>query len=185
MKKSILSLVLASVCGLSALPASAADGTLTFSGEITDTVCNVSLVSTAAGTVVNDKNMTVDFSKIGANDITADKTLAERDFKLKLTNCPTGGTPATKVGVLMEGASDNDNFINQLKSEGAEIAATGLGVKISEGDKAITPNADAVMKDILADGTVEIDYKAQLVATQDKPGAGKFSTAVNYTLNYQ
>lgn len=183
MKKNILAVMLASACGLYAMSANAADGkgTITFNGQITDTTCDVALSSPGAtsGTDLVVELGAFHKAKIAnANDI-----VSEKDVKFSLSNCPTA---ITKVGILFEGTQDNDMQDAFANAAAGADAAVGVAVKLMDGANAVAPNSLPVLKDI-ANGTLEIPYKAQFVATKANADltVGKYTTTVNYTMNYQ
>ncbi|MBJ9325206.1 fimbrial protein [Citrobacter braakii] len=180
MKKNILAVMLASACGLSAMSANAADGTITFNGQITDTTCDVALSSPGA---TSGSNLVVELGAFHKAKITnANDVVSEKDVNFSLTNCPAA---ITKVGILFEGTQDNDMQDAFANAAGAD-AAVGVAVKLLDGASAVAPNSLPVLKDI-TNGTLEIPYKAQFVATKANADltAGKYTTTVNYTMNYQ
>ncbi|MBC6504434.1 type 1 fimbrial protein [Citrobacter freundii] len=173
MKKNIIAILLASVCGFSATAANAADGTITFTGDITDTTCDVALTGGTTDLVVN-LGAFVKSKVVNASDV-----LSEHDVTFNLTNCPTA---YTKVGVKMEGTADavmTDAFGNQTAD-----GATGMAVKLLDGANVISPDTVTALKDITS-GAAQLQYKAQFIATQAAVTAGKFNSVVNYTMNYQ
>ncbi|EGY1731977.1 type 1 fimbrial protein [Salmonella enterica] len=180
MKKNIITVLLASVCGFSAMNANAADGTITFNGQITDTTCDVALSSPGS---TGGKDLVVELgAHIKSKIVNANDVVSERDIAFNLTNCPAA---LTKVGVKLEGTADadmTDAFANSLTTD----ASTGMAVKLMEGVNVIKPNSYTEMKDI-TNGTVDLQYKAQFVATKAAAAvtAGKYSSVVNYTMNYQ
>ncbi|EIL0863429.1 type 1 fimbrial protein [Salmonella enterica] len=180
MKKNIIAIILASVCGLSATAANAADGTITFNGQITDTTCDVALSSPGA---TGGQSMVVELgSFLKSKIVSASDIVSERDIAFNLTNCPAA---ITKVGVKLEGTADadmTDAFANSLTTD----ASTGVAVKLMDGANVIKPNTDTAMKDITS-GAADLQYKAQFIATKAVADvvSGKYSSVVNYTMNYQ
>lgn len=174
MKKNIIAILLASVCGFSATAANAADGQITFTGKISDTTCDVALTGGTTDLVVQ-LGAFVKSKVVNASDV-----LSEHDVTFNLTNCPSA---YTKVGVKMEGTADTvmtDAFANQTTTGGA----TGMAVKLLDGANVISPNTVTALKDITS-GAAQLQYKAQFIATQAAVTAGDFSSVVNYTMNYQ
>ncbi|MDM2857135.1 fimbrial protein [Citrobacter sp. Cpo071] len=173
MKKNIIAILLASVCGFSATAANAADGTITFTGNITDTTCDVALTGGTTDLVVQ-LGAFVKSKVVNASDV-----LSEHDVTFNLTNCPTA---YTKVGVKMEGTADTvmtDAFGNQTPG-----GATGMAVKLLDGANVISPDTVTALKDITS-GAAQLQYKAQFIATQAAVTAGEFNSVINYTMNYQ
>ncbi|EHP1067844.1 type 1 fimbrial protein [Escherichia coli] len=180
MKKNIITAMLVAAFGFSAMSANAADGTITFKGNIVDKTCDVAI-----------KNAVGNEIQLGAyakSKVTnAGDIFAERDVVFELTNCPQA---LKKVSVLLEGDRDadmSDAFNNQfVDATGTTTAAVGVAVLLKDGAKTIAPGAVTDQKDI-TDGSASLAYKAQFLATKNVANivSGGYSTNVSYTLNYE
>ncbi|MGA5657972.1 fimbrial protein, partial [Rahnella contaminans] len=119
---SLSMMVVAVVSGISMISAAnAADGTITFTGNVTADSCTVAVnSSTSSATVELGTVSTSEFKAVG--DLSTVK-----DFTLNLTACPTG---VTNVSVVFDGQGDAaDNTTFQNNDTGA-TAATGVGVRL-------------------------------------------------------
>jgi major type 1 subunit fimbrin (pilin) len=117
MKKTLITLALVA-SGVLASSVYAADGTVNFVGEITDSACIVD--STA-------QNLQVTLGKVAATSFSgAGSYSSATQFKLVLKDCPAGATTAT---VKFDGTSvDNDNSVLALTPGGA----SGVGIELSD-----------------------------------------------------
>lgn len=86
MKKTLLAAALATTTVLSAFSAFAADGTVNFTGSITDTACKIDM----GGSLPMGKISTTSFSGAGS-------TSAATKFSLQLKTCPGGVAQINEV----------------------------------------------------------------------------------------
>ncbi|EAA8957244.1 type 1 fimbrial protein [Salmonella enterica subsp. enterica] len=179
MKKNVIAIALASVCGFTALNASAADGQIIFKGAIAEKPCDVA-VSSAVGSEI----------QLGAypkSKITnANEVFSTRDVIFELTNCPA---EFKKVNVHFEGTADTvdtEAFVNQFTPSDGLNTAQGVALRLKEGSTTIIPGSVTALKDISA-GVATLAYKAEFISTKAQADivAGGFSTNVDYTMNYE
>ncbi|AYO38637.1 fimbrial protein [Serratia sp. P2ACOL2] len=180
MKKTLLSTLLATTAFFSASAAFAADGTVNFTGSITETAC---IVDTPSAT------LSVPLGKISAKSFAgAGTTAPATKFTLVVKSCPE----ATTASVNFDGTSvSGDNNVLALTT-GAGVA-TGVGVQIS--DKAGNPvplrglsgSYDLKKGDPAGgagDVTNALEFTARYIATAVKVGAGTANASTNFTIVY-
>lgn len=179
MKKSIIAIALASVCGLTALNASAADGKIVFTGAISERPCDVAI-----------KDATGSEIKMGAypkSKVTnANEVFSTRDVTFQLTNCPA---EFKKVNVHFVGtadAVDTETFVNEFVPVGGVNPAEGVSLRLKEGSTTIIPGSVTALKDI-SSGAATLEYKAEFISTKAQADiiAGGFTTNIDYTMNYE
>ncbi|HEJ8087119.1 TPA: fimbrial protein [Serratia liquefaciens] len=180
MKRTLLVTTLAATAFLSTPPTFAADGTINFTGSITDTACVVDATSAT---------LTVNLGKIATTSFKGAGSVAPATkFTLLVKSCPA----ATTAKVNFDGipVSGNDNVLALTTGSGV---ATGVGVQISDKDgnpvplrgqsgsydlqKGDTTDAD---KDI----TNKLDFTARYIATAATVGAGSADATTNFTIMY-
>ncbi|CAI0914704.1 fimbrial protein [Serratia liquefaciens] len=180
MKKTLLATTLAATALLSASCAFAADGTINFTGSITDTACVVDPGS-ATLSVPLGKISTKSFAGAGS-------TAPATKFTLLVKSCPA----ATTASVNFDGipVSGDDNVLALTTGTGV---ATGVGVQIV--DKAGNPvplrglSGSYDLKqgdktDTTKDITNQLDFTARYIATAASVGAGTANASANFTIVY-
>ena len=174
MNKSIMCLILAGLISAGTMQAFAADGTVHFSGSLTDAACTVS-TATKDQTVVLGNIPSASFNAAG------DKSTSV-DFTIDLSNCPAS---VLKVLTKFDGVSDAAN--TSLLALDTGETATGVGIEIAEQDG--TPIAlHTASKTYAVDTTahtVSLPYLARYVSTVASVGAGTANGTSQFTLNYQ
>ncbi|QCR34967.1 fimbrial protein [Nissabacter sp. SGAir0207] len=172
---------------ISSMAASAEDGTVTFTGNISDTTCIVTIAD-ANGTGIGD--YTVKLKDVSTTALAkAGERAGDTDFKFQLsgTNCTNG----KYANVSFERAlSQNiDGTTGNLKNHTAAGAAKNVQVGLSDESKnpidlrqQIT---DATKGKQITNNTAEFTYWAQYVATGDAASAGSVHTDVVYSIIYQ
>ncbi|CAI2448534.1 fimbrial protein [Serratia liquefaciens] len=181
MKKTLLSTLLATTAFLSTSSAFAADGTVNFTGSITDTACVVDTTSAS---------LTVPLGKISTKSFAGAGTVAPATkFTLLVKSCPA----ATTASVNFDGTPvSGDNNVLALTT-GTTGVATGVGVQIS--DKAGNPvplrglsgSYDLKKGDSAGgagDVTNALDFTARYIATAAVVGAGTANASTNFTIVY-
>lgn len=172
---------------ISSMAASAEDGTVTFTGNISDTTCDVTIID-ANGTGARD--YTVKLKDVSTTALDADgKRAGDTDFKFRLsgTNC----TNDKYANVSFERAlSQNiDGTTGNLKNYTDAGAAKNVQVGLSDESKnpidlrqQIT---DAKQGKKIVNNTAEFTYWAQYVATGGASSSGSVKTDVVYSIIYQ
>lgn len=154
--------------------ANAADGTINFTGRITDAACTVS-----AGTANQTVSLgTVNSSAFGAIGATA----APTTFDIVLTSCPVSATSAT---IKFDGPANAANS-NLLALTSVAGVATGVGIGLYERNaNTLIPVGSASASQALstsADTTFE--YVAKYVATNAAVTVGPANAVSNFTVVY-
>jgi P pilus assembly protein, pilin FimA len=172
MKKHVFALTL--IAGLFASAANAADGTINFTGSITDAACTVD--SNSASQNVNLG--TVSSKVFGAVGATASPT----NFTIKLTSCPSTVTGAS---VKFDGTSDTTN--TQLLKLASASTAKGVGVAIYEKDAStLVPMHSQSSRQTIdsAQTTNTLAFVAKYMSTADAVTAGTANASTDFTIVY-
>lgn len=199
MKKTILSAVLTATFGLAALApqlASAADGTITFNGQITDTTCTVTGSGGAAGT----GNITVTLPTVSASALAAaGQSAGDRGFSLVLgggANCTNGktgamwvettATPAldTATGALKNQAAGGATNVQVRLVNPANTQPINLGINAAVTNGATVIAASNQPAATIAGNTAELKYVAQYLAVGGAATAGAVTTFLTYSMQY-
>lgn len=173
--------VLAAVIAVAAVvPAvsHAADGTITFTGQITSQTCTIS--GNGGG-----KNFTVTLPTVSTSALaTAGTTAGRTPFNIALSNCtPNSGN----VSTYFEPGATVDTTTGQLIN--ASGTATNVEVGLLNSDSSVitlgaaqaSQNSKVVA---LASGAATLKYFAQYVATNGASTAGTVNTTVMYSIIY-
>jgi major type 1 subunit fimbrin (pilin) len=164
-----------SLAALAPAISQAADGTITFQGNITAQTCKIS--GNGGG-----KDFTVTLPTVSTSSLTAAGATAGRTpFRIALTECSGSGNVAT----YFEPGPTIDTTTGQLKSNGT---ATNVQVgllnndfsKIMLGAAQSSQNSKPIA---IASGAANLDYVAQYVAT-GAATAGAVNSSVMYTIIY-
>ena len=153
--------------------AAAADGTINFTGNVTDP-CTV---------VAGSANQTIPMGNISAKAFkSAGDTALPTKFSIALTSCPE---TVTKASVKFDGTyAQGNSTLLSLNSESG--VATGLGVALYEADgttqipMASFSNAQSVQKDI----NNVFTYVAKYMATSDKVTVGPANATTQFSISY-
>ncbi|HEX8057509.1 MAG TPA: hypothetical protein VF481_12665 [Novosphingobium sp.] len=163
----------------SANPANAADGTISFTGSLTDATCVVNVNNTSA----NGSVALPAISKLSlpSSGVVAGATI----FTLNLSGCTTGKT----VNAYFEAGPTVDtvtgNLINGGTAGNVQVQLlTGAGVPIAVGTsgQATTAGVTTTSSPSVTSGTLR--YMAQYYAT-GATTSGSVTTSVTYSLTYQ
>jgi type 1 fimbria pilin len=156
----------------------AADGTINFTGEITDQICSVS---------ANSQNMIVPLGKVSKSvfGTTAGAKSTPAHFKIDLLNCPAGSNGAH---VTFQGTANSVNSkllrINNAGEVGV-LAATGVGVELS--DSTGTPFAlgSESPRYPLGEGDNSLKFQAAYVSTGTAVTVGPANATAQFTVSYK
>lgn len=154
--------------------AAAADGTINFTGNVTDQTYTV---------VAGSANQTIPMGNISAKAFkSAGDTALPTKFSIALTSCPE---TVTKASVKFDGTyAQGNSTLLSLNSESG--VATGLGVALYEADgttqipMASFSNAQSVQKDI----NNVFTYVAKYMATSDKVTVGPANATTQFSISY-
>ncbi|MBH2031442.1 MAG: fimbrial protein [Pseudomonadales bacterium] len=154
--------------------ANAADGTINFTGNITDQACTVDPASA---------NKTVKLGSVRAGVFgAAGTTAAPTRFSIMLTSCPAGVTSAS---MKFDGPTSADNS-NLVALTGGTGAAEGVAVGIYEVDSAtLIPVGSASKTQTLVSGANNtFDFIAKYVSTAATVKTGVANATSNFTVTY-
>ncbi|MGF6898825.1 fimbrial protein [Paraburkholderia sp. GAS348] len=182
MRAILPAIALGSLLGLASLGAHAADGTITITGQVTDTTCSIN--GTAAG---SDASRTIVLAPVTAGSLASTGATAgtsiPADLAFKLTGCTSG----TKVIANFENGTTVDQTTGNLKNSG-----TAQNVQIQLLNAGMSPinittnsgNQLATNGVAITGGVANLQYYARYFAT-GKATAGTVDTSVQYTMQYQ
>lgn len=170
MKKTMLSACFLLVAG----SAVAADGTIHFTGSITDQTCTVDSGS---------QNLNVDLGNVAqtALDGTAGMKAAPTRFTLSLSDCPD---TANGANVKFDGTSDGVNQNLLALDSGAGIAS-GVGIEIADKNGTSIPLHTASTDYTLGPGSNTLDFIARYVSTGTAVTTGTANGTSQFTINYK
>jgi len=172
--------------GLASLGAQASDGTITFTGSLSDTTCSINGV--AAGSPADIPNVTlpeVSASVLGTAGATAGRL--STPITLALTGCSGS---ATKAVAYFESGPTIDQGNGYLKNMASASPATNVEVRLLNAVFQPINIAKGSHNDIASNGATitagnaTLNYYGEYYAT-GKATAGAVSTSVNYTMQYQ
>jgi len=159
--------------------ASAADGTITFNGNITSQTCTIK--GNGGG-----KDFTVTLPTVSTATLSNEgKTAGRTPFVIDLSNCSAG---SANVHAFFESGPTTDNASGNLIL--ADGGATEVQIRLLNGDdgspiKAGFADASQNSKSVTINaGTAQLRYAAEYVAT-GTAGAGAANTSVLYSIAYQ
>ncbi|MGC5890092.1 fimbrial protein [Enterobacter roggenkampii] len=152
----------------------AADGTIHFTGSITDQTCTVDTGS---------QNLPVDLGNVAQTALNgaAGMKAAPTRFTLSLSDCPD---TVTGANVKFDGTSDGVNQNLLALDSGAGIA-TGVGIEIADRNGTAIPLHTASTDYPLAAGTNSLDFIARYVSTGTAVTTGTANGTSQFTINYK
>lgn len=170
MKQMMLSACFLLVAG----DALAADGTIHFTGSITDQTCTVDTGS---------QNLPVDLGNVAQTALNgaAGMKAAPTRFTLSLSDCPD---TVTGANVKFDGTSDGVNQ-NLLALDSGTGIATGVGIEIADRNGTAIPLHTASTDYPLAEGTNSLDFIARYVSTGTAVTTGTANGTSQFTINYK
>ncbi|WP_025123495.1 MULTISPECIES: fimbrial protein [unclassified Serratia (in: enterobacteria)] len=172
MKKTLMTLALVA-SGFVASSVYAADGTIEFSGEITDSACIVDSAS---------QNLQVPLGKIASNSFSGQGSYsAATNFTLKLKSCPLATSTVT---VKFDGASvPGDNSVLALALGGA----TGVGIELSDANQKVVKlftNSTPYTLNTGADSETDLNFTARYKALSSTVTPGAANASVQFSIIY-
>ena len=174
MKISVLSAAAALVLGATSMTASAADGTITFKGDIMPTTCEI---NGGAG-----DDVTVDMPTIAAAELdAAGKSAGEKPFNITVGSTATP-CAASHVQLRFEPGGNVDAATGRLKNTGD---AKNLLVEVLNDTGAVINLNDNTNSQTVATtaGVADMKYTARYYAT-GAVEAGTVDTSVQYTVTH-
>ena len=162
------------------IAAHAADGTITFNGEITDKTCTV---STPQG-----KDFTVTLPTVGAATLAASGQVAGRTpFSINLTKCNAGN-----VATYFEPGATVDAASGRLTNTATANAATLVKLQLLGGNSSFLPvtaagaggaQTNSQWVTVAADGSANLNYAVEYYA-DGVVTPGEVTSSVKYTIIY-
>ncbi len=180
MKKNILA-VLLTAGSLVALNAQASDGTVQFQGSISDGSCTVDIQNSgsSAGNVVLGEVPKSAFSGVGSTAGGADG-LASIDVALS-------GCPATKTAAYIafdgEYYNGNNEYL-KLSNYGDKGVATGVAIKILDGNGNHMKLGTKSPAITLTSGSANVDFKANYVQVEKDIVEGTANATATMLISY-
>ncbi|WP_114238885.1 fimbrial protein [Dyella sp. C9] len=199
MKKTLISTALVAVLGLAGLApmaASAADGTITFNGEVTDTTCTI----TGGGAATGSGNITVTLPTVSASALASNgQTAGDTNFSLILgggTNCADGKTAALWIETSQTPALDvaTGALKNQAASGAGNVEVRmvnpansqpinlGINAQVTSGETVIAANNQPAAE--ISGNTATLNYIAQYLANGGSATPGAVTTYLTYSMQY-
>lgn len=172
--------------GLASFGANAADGTITFTGTVSDTTCSIN--GAASG---SPANLAVTLPTVSAGTLAAQGAVAgtssPTDMTLALSGC--SGT-ATKAIAAFENGPTVDQGTGYLTNQAASGPASNVEVRLLNASLQPINITTGLNNDIaghgatISGGAANMKYFAQYYAT-GKAQSGAVATTVQYTMQYQ
>lgn len=166
---------------LAPIAAFASDGTINFTGKITDQTCKISSP--------NGKDLTVTLPTVAASSLSTVGEVAGRvQFAINLSGCKEG-----QVATYFEPGATVDLNSGRLNNQAADNAAKDVQIQLLGDNLNFLPvlpydgqqaQANSQWVPVSKDGNANLNYYAEYYATGAKVTAGAVSTSVKYTLIY-
>lgn len=169
---------LAAVAGALSQGAMAADGNISFTGDIVDAPCSIS---------PNSQNLTVPLGKVARTvlDGGLGKKSTAAKFTIDLLGC---GATAKGATVTFTGTPDlDDATVLRLANAGqvGVTAATGVGVQIADSTSTKVPLGSESAQYILGLGDNALKFEAAYVSTKAAVTVGPANSTAQFTVNYK
>ncbi|CAI1835741.1 TPA: fimbrial protein [Serratia fonticola] len=154
--------------------AHAADGTINFTGNITDAACTITPTSAKQSVSLG----TVNSAGLAGAGAVASST----KFGVTLTSCPAAVKGAS---VKFDGPTDAANSSLLMLTAGEDVA-TGVGVGIYEedGSTLIPVSTASAPKQLSATADTTFNFIAKYVSTADEVTAGNANAVSDFTISY-
>lgn len=153
--------------------ASAADGTVNFTGNISDTTCAVD---------TNSSSQTVDLGTVSTNSFSAaGATASVARFSINLTGCPSS---VTSSSIRFDGpaASGNSNLL--ALTSGQTATNVGVGIYQQDSTTLIPLGKPSAPYSISSTGPNVLNFVAKYVSTAKNVGPGSANAAATFTITY-
>lgn len=172
MKKNLIAVTVLAASALSSA-AFAADGTVNFTGSITDVACTVDSDS---------RNQIVDLGVVSKTAFENSKTAGAKNFNLVLTNCPA---TVTSAKVRFDGLQvPGDNSILALTDVADK--ATNVGIQLSDNqNNVINLYQDSASYPLVPEtNTLKFIAKYYATGTGTDVGVGTANAVTDFTIIY-
>lgn len=184
MKNHVLAIALLLACGLAVPLATAADGTITLTGEITGTTCTIS--GGTGGVAGSGANFPVVLDKVQASALSTEGATASAKPFFIYVGGGASCADATKVAVLYESTSPAINpATGNLRNMPPKTAAAKVEVQILDGATRKPMDlrtGHASSTATVTGGLATLPFAARYIATGGAAGAGLVTTAVQYSV---
>lgn len=173
MKKTILSALCMVTAGVAGT-IQAADGTIHFTGSITDQTCAVDTGS---------QNLPVNLGNVAQTALngSAGMKAAPTRFTINVSDCPD---TVTGANVKFDGTADAVNQTLLALDSGTGVA-TGVGIQIADKNGAPIPLHTASPDYPLAEGSNMLDFTARYVSTGTAVTTGPANGTSEFTIIYK
>lgn len=173
MKK--IALIAALVAGSVMQTAQAADGTINFTGVITDEACTVDVNSVT-------KSVEMDTISNTAFGTTSGTTAGSKKFDLVLSSCPES---AKSANVRFDGPTHSAN--SDILALSASQTATNVGIALYETDSTTLIPVGTASKDVtlVSDAPNTLSFIAKYMSTASSVGAGTANASTSFTIIYK
>ncbi|TDY20291.1 major type 1 subunit fimbrin (pilin) [Paraburkholderia sp. BL6665CI2N2] len=181
-----LAIATGSLLGLTSIGALAADGTLTFTGQVTDTTCSIN--GNAPGTAAD---LAISLAPVAAGSLATLGAVAGTtnagDITFNLTGCSGA---ATKAIVGFENGATVDQATGYLTNQAAIGGATNVEVRLLNASMQpinITNDSNNNTQQnaaTITGGAATLTYFAQYYAT-GAATPGPFNTSIQYSMFYE
>lgn len=186
-----LNRILASVAVASTLfsaGAMAADGTITFSGNVTASACTtLTGVSVAGGTAAVNQTINLPTVPVPALNVASGTYLGHTAFKISLTGCASSSALSNVRAIFdtpFAPASDASVAGNTAPSGATDVSVailTPAGVQVDmNGGSAIAPGYTLPS----SAGAIDMDFVAVYKSLSTNVSAGPVTGTANYTISY-
>ncbi|ELC7203506.1 fimbrial protein [Enterobacter hormaechei] len=151
----------------------ASDGTIHFTGSITDQTCSVDSGS---------KNLPVELGNVAQTALSggAGTKAAPTRFTLSVSDCPD---TVTSANVKFDGVNASNASLLALDDDAG--AATGVGIEIADENGMPIPLQTASPDYPLAPGANTLDFVARYVSTSDTVTTGPANGTSEFTIIYK
>lgn len=152
----------------------ASDGTINFTGNITDQTCKVDTGS---------QNLPVSLGNVAQTALNGAKGMraTPTKFSISVSECPE---TVTGANVKFDGTADN-NDQSLLALDGGTGIATGVGIQIADKNGAAIPLHSASSDYALVEGTNALDFVARYVSTGPAVTTGTANGTSEFTIIYK
>jgi major type 1 subunit fimbrin (pilin) len=181
-----IAITTAGLLGLGSLGAQAADGTITFTGLVSDTTCSINGAASGSPANLSVALPTVQAGALGEHGAVAG-TSGPADMTLSLSGC--SGT-ATKAIATFENGPTVDQKTGYLLNQAVTDAASNVEVRLLNASLQPINITTGSNNDIagngatISGGSANLQYFAQYYAT-GKATPGGLTTSVQYTMQYR
>lgn len=151
----------------------AADGTINFTGSVTDTACTVDTASA---------NQTVNLGTVAASSFTAaGSTAAAARFSINLTNCPAAAKTAS---VRFDGLTASGNSSILSLNTGQTAKNLGVGLYQQDSSALIPIGSSTPSVTLTTTGTNTLTFIAKYYAISTPVGVGTANATAAFTVTY-